>query len=176
MTDSWLKTWIFPVQTLHCWCRSHSCVCWCLLEDVGLICWSHCCVLYCDSTLPPATQGVSDHNVHCTQIWRNTSRFVIKTSRHVVSEWRHLLLFTSCLGLLLASRDWSLLRSWDALQERSRREREKKKKSYQVICFGHIRKTHLKFGNITLGRRWPQLTCSGFLWISGATFLLVSLF
>lgn len=81
-------------------------------------------MLYYDSTLPPATQRVSNHNIHCTQIWRNMSRYVIKMSRHIVSEWRHLLLFTSCFGLLLASRDCSLLRSWDALEEVD----EKKKK------------------------------------------------
>ncbi len=167
MSENGLKTWIFPAQRLHCWCRSHSCVCWCLLEDAGLvICWLHCRVLYCDSTLPPATHRVSDYNIHTDLEKCELVCIFIKMSRHAAPEWRHLLLFTSCLGLLLTSRDWSLLRSQDALE----------KKAYQVICFWHIRKTHFKFCKRVLNNceeEMTQLTCSGFLWIWGAIFLLV---
>lgn len=161
-------TWIFPVQRLRWRHRPHSCVCWGLLEGAGLvICWLHCCELYCDSVLPPATHRVSYHNTHTDlKKYELACIILIKMPRHTASVWRQLF-FTSCLGLLLASRDWSLLRSCDALENRLI--------SWFVFfitgkwnCVTHL------LTNCVEGM--AQLTCSGCPWIWGAIFPLVSLF
>lgn len=64
-------------------------------------------------------QHRESHYTTYTQTWRNLTQFV-SLSKRLNTEWPHLL-FTSCLGLLLTNRAWSLLRSWDALGERKNR-------------------------------------------------------
>lgn len=66
--------------------------------------------------LSAATCNTESLIIQHTQTWRNRSQ-IVSLSKRLDAEWPHLL-FTSCLGLLLTNRAWSLLRSWDALGER----------------------------------------------------------
>lgn len=160
------------VQRLHWKHCSHSCICWSLLEDVGLVtCWVHRCLLYCDSTLPLATQSVSLHNIHTDVMKWEPNFVIIKMSQHTATEWSHFVVVVHLLCRVAFDKQ--------GLKPPEIMRCSKKGTLIRWFVFGTTWKLIFKFCNRLLND-WEedsaQLTCSGFLWISQVFFSWPSLF
>lgn len=110
--------------------------------------------------LPPALLWLNaatcntESLIMCEEIWAGLCHYQ-KRLDTLLQSGVILSLFTSCLGLLLTSRAWSLLRSWDALEKGA---------YYQVICFCHNMEINFKFWN-RLNNCWGRYDPAYLPWI-----------